>query len=41
MRTKTILALVGLLALGFAVQGLPVPDVPRRVRAFLAACAAS
>ncbi len=29
------------LTLQFAVQGLPVPDAPRRVRAFLAACTAS
>jgi hypothetical protein len=27
------------LTLQFAVQGLPFPDAPRRVRAFLAACA--
>ena len=30
----------GALTLQFAVQGLPFPDAPRRVRAFLAACAA-
>ena len=36
MRTKTILALVGLLALGFAVQGGNL--VPEGKRDFLHAC---